>query len=149
MRGRRDFGGGEATALLRLRRGMIDLEDAQARFGFQAIRESVEPRPEHDDLPDAFGNRAVRCVLGDAAAHGDAEPQAPPAGVFGGLGQRALGVLPENAQRQRIGENPPALKHLMRRPMPGGANRSAAELGRLHGRRLTGRGGVVDWADQV
>jgi hypothetical protein len=39
-----------------------------------------------------------------------------------------VGMVAENAKRQRIGEHPAALERPMRRPMPGRADRRAARL---------------------
>ena len=125
---RRDAGRREPSALLGLRRRMIDLEHAQAGARLQPIGERVEPRSEHDDLPRALADRPARSLLGEAAAHGDEHAQQASRGVFPGRGEHRFGVFAQDGQRERIGENPAALENLMRRAMASGAERGAREL---------------------
>ena len=128
MRRRRDAGRREPSALLRLRRGMIDLEHAQFVFSLEAIGERVEPGAEHDDLPRALFDRLPRRLLGDAAPRRDEKAQPAAGGIFLGLRKYGLGVLAQDGQRERIGENAAALENLMRRTMAGGAECGAREL---------------------
>ena len=125
---RRDAGRGEPSPLLVLRCRMIDLEYTQAGARLQPVGERVEPGAEHDDLPRALFDRLPRRLLGDAAARRDEQAQPAAGGIFAGLREYGLGVLAQDGQRERIGENPAALENLMRRTMAGGAERGAREL---------------------
>jgi hypothetical protein len=82
----------------------------------------------------ALGGRRQR-IVGDAAADRDEPAQALPVRVcfHFRLAQQRVGVGAENAKRQRIFENRRTVQHLMRGAKPGGAERGAAWLSRLHG----------------
>ena len=123
---------------------MIDFGDAQTFDGLDAIGEGVEAGAEDDDLPHAPPDSLARRVFGHAAAHGDVEAQAAPLRVRARLGDGALGVLAQNAQRQRVGQHQPAVENLMDRAVTGRAERGAAELAFLHRAKLAAGGGVVD-----
>ena len=101
----------------------------------EPVGEGVEPGAEDEDLPHARLDRTAGGILGEAAAHGDEEAQAPPLRPRLGERDRLLGVTAENAKRQRVGEKHAALERLMRRPMPRRAERRAARLTVFHGRR--------------
>jgi hypothetical protein len=58
-----------------------------------------------------------RRVLGEPAAHRDEQAQASSLRPFLGDCDGALGVRPEDAKCERIGEHKPALENLMRRPV--------------------------------
>ena len=122
----------EPAPLLGLRRRIIELEDAHVLGRLEAIGESIETRAHDQDLPDAFFNGSASRVLGETAAHGDEQAQGPPLRPFPGERDRALGVLPQDRKRERIGEHEAALEHLMRRPMSGRAKRGHACLSLLH-----------------
>ena len=132
MRRLADARRGEPAALLGLRRGMIELEEEQVRRRLEAIGESVEPGAEDDDLPHAGGDGGFRRVLGEAAAHGDEDPQRPLLRRRRGPRDRLLGFVAEDAKRHRIGEHETALEPLVRRPMPRRADRRPARLTVLH-----------------
>ena len=123
---------GEPAALLGLRRGMVELEEEQVLRRLEAIGESVEPGAEDDELPDACGDGGFRRVLGEAAAHGDEDPQRPLLRRRRAPRDRLFGVVAEDAKRQRIGEHETALEPLMRRPMPRRAEGGPARLTVLH-----------------
>ena len=140
----RDSRVGEPAPLVALGRGMIEFEDPQILGPPNPIGEGVEARAEYEDLPHAVSHRAVSHILGEAAAHGDEEPQRPPLGPLFGQRDRLVGVSPEDHERQRVGEDDPALENLMGRPMPGRANRGAARLSVLHCARVEARSGSVE-----
>ena len=97
-----------------------------------SIGESVETSAHDQDLPHALFDGAARGILGEAAAHSDEQAQAPPLGLLLGERDGAVGVLPEDTKRKRIGEYEPALKDLMRRPVSRRAKRGHARLSLLH-----------------
>ena len=136
MRRLGDAGASEAAALVALGRRMVELEHLEAVIGLELslepVGERVEPRAENEDLPHAPADRNPGRVFGESAAHGDEDPQAPPLGPLPGERERLPGVLAENGERQRIGENSAALQRLMRRPMPRRAERRAACAPVLH-----------------
>jgi hypothetical protein len=57
---------------------------------------------------------------------------APPLGLFLGQRDRLVGVLPEDRERERVGEDDPAFENLMGSPMSGRADRGAARLSLTH-----------------
>ena len=123
---------GQPAPLVALGRGMIELEDSQILGALNPIGEGVEARAEHENLPHALGHRAASHILGEAAAHGDEEAQGPPLGLLLGQRDRFLGVLPEYAERERVGEDQSALENLMSGPMSGRADRGATRLSLMH-----------------
>ena len=127
---------GEPAPLLGLRRRMIELEDAQVLGPLEPIGEGVETRAQHQDLPHAFFDRTARRVLGEAAAHGDEQAQAPPLRPFPGERDGVVGVWPEDRKRERVGEDEAPLEDLMRRPVSRRAKRGHARLSVLHGTKL-------------
>ena len=114
---------------------MIELEDAHVLGPLEPIGEGVETGAQHQDLPHAFFDRTGRRILGEAAAHRDEQAQASPLRPFLGERDGALGVRPEDAKRERVGEHEPPLEDLMRRPVSRRAKRGHARLSLLHGPR--------------
>jgi hypothetical protein len=123
MRGFGDPRLGEPPPLVVLSRRMIELEDAQILSRLKSIGEGVETCAEHDDLPHAVTNCAPRRVLGEAAAHRDEQAQRPPLRPLFGERNRIVGVLPEDGERERVGEDKPTLENLVRRSVSGRADR--------------------------
>ncbi len=115
---------------------MIEFEDPQIPGPLNPIGEGVEARAEYEDLPHALSDRAASHILGEAAAHGDEQAQRPPLGPLLGQRDRLVGVLPEDRERQRVGEDDPALENLMGSPMSGRADRGAARLSLTHWAKL-------------
>ena len=66
------------------------------------------------------------------ATHRDEETQGPPLGLLLGERDCVVGVLPEDGERERIGEGDPALENLMGRAMPRRAEGGSARLSVLH-----------------
>ena len=128
----RDIRVGQPALLVALGRGMIELEDAQSLGPLKPIGECVQARAEYENLPHALSHRAASHILGEAAAHGDEEPQRPPLGPLFGQRDRLVGVSPEDRERQRVGEDDPALENLMGGPMSGRADRGHARLSLMH-----------------
>jgi hypothetical protein len=114
-----------------------------------AAASRLEPGAEHDGLPHALFDRPPRRLLGEAAPRRDEYAQPAPRRTFPGLGEHRFGIFAENGQRQRIGENAPALENLMRSAVAGGAERGARELARQHGERLAREGRIVDRGDRL
>ncbi len=118
MRGLDDPRLSEPPPLLRLRRGMIELEDTQVMGWLEPIGEGVETRAHDQDLPHALFKGAARGILGEPAAHRYEQAQGPPLRALLGERDGVIGVLPQDRKRERIGEHEAALEHLMGRPMP-------------------------------
>ena len=131
---------GEAPSLVALGRGMIELEYGEIPGRGKTVGEGVETRAEHQDLPHALVDCPARRVLREAAAHRDEETQGPPLRLFLGERDRFVRVLPEDGERERVGEYDPALENLMRRSMARRANRGAARLPMLHWARVEAEG---------
>ena len=127
---------GEPASLLGLRRRMIELEHPQIVGRLKSIGEGVETGAQHQDLPHAVCDRRARRVLGETAAHRDKQAQASPLRPFLGERDGALGVWPEDRERERVGEDEPPLEDLMRRPVTRRAKRGHARLSVLHGARV-------------
>ena len=144
MRRLGDFRLGKPASLLGLRRRMIEFEDAHILGRLEPIGEGIEPGAQHQDLRHAFFNRIGRRVLGETAAHGDEQPQASPLRPFLGERDSVVGVWPEDAKRQRVGEDEPPLEDLMRRPVTRCAKRGHACLPVLHGPRVGAYSGRVE-----
>jgi hypothetical protein len=138
---------GESASLLGLRRRMIELEDAHLLDSLESIGEGVETRAQHQDLPHAFFDRTGRRVLGEPAAHRDEQAQASSLRPFLGECDGAVGVRPEDAKRERIGEDEPPLEDLMRRPVSRRAKRGHACLPVLHQAKVEGAGPAVERGD--
>ena len=136
MGGLGDLRLGEPAPLLGLGRWMIELEDAQPVGRLEPIGEGVETGAQHQDLAHAVFDRMGRRVLGETAAHRDKKAQRPPLRPFRGERDGAVGVWPEDAKRERVGEHEAALEDLMRRPMSRRAKRGHACLSVLHGARV-------------
>ena len=128
----RDSRVGQPAPLVALGRGMIQFEDLQILGPLNPIGEGVEARAEDEDLPHALSHRAAGHIFGEAAAHGDEEAQRPPLRLLLGQRDRLVGVLPEDRERERVGEDDPALENLMGSPMSGRADRGAARLSLTH-----------------
>jgi hypothetical protein len=129
----------QPSPLVALGRGMIEFENSQILGALNPIGEGVQARAEHENLPQALGHRAASHILGEAAAHGDEEAQGPPLGLLLGQRDRFLGVLPEYAERERVGENDPVLEYLMCGPVSGRADRGAARLSLSHSTKVEAR----------
>jgi hypothetical protein len=127
---------GKPAAFFGLGRWMIELEDAQVPGRLEPIGEGVEAGAQDQDLLHAFFDRMGRRVLGETAAHGDEQAQRPPLRPFLGERDGALGVLAQDPERQRIGEDEPPLEDLMRRPVTRRAKRGHTCVSLLHDAKL-------------
>ena len=124
----------QATTLLALGGGMVDLEDDEARRRRNPVGERVETRAKDGHLSNPAADRLLRGVLGEAAAQRDEQPQEAPLGMRPRFLDRFFRVRAEDADRQRIGEDQSVLERLMGGAMAGGAERGAAEFTLSHGR---------------
>ena len=113
---------------------MIELEDPQIPGLLESIGESVETGAHDQDLADAIFDRQGRRILGEAAAHGDEQPQRPALRPLPGERDGVVSVWPEDHKRERVGEHEAALEDLVRRPVSGRAKRGHARLSLLHER---------------
>jgi len=135
---------GESSSLVGLRRGMIELEDAEIAGRLETVGEGVETGAEHDDLPQPLLDRGPRRILGKAAAHGDEEAQGPTLRPLPAKRDGFIRVRPEDGERERIGEDEPMFENLVRRPVSRRADRRSARLSVLHGARVGAAGRSVE-----
>jgi hypothetical protein len=71
-------------------------------------------------------------VFGEPGSHRDEDSHPAAVGVPIGITRNRIGVLPNDAHRQRIGEDSPALQHLMSGTVHGRATSGPAGLSELH-----------------
>ena len=133
VRGLRDPRFGEPASLFGLGSRVIEFEDAQMVGRLKSIGEGVETRAENDNLPHALLDRPGRAILREAAAHRDEQAQTPPLRPFPGARDGVVSVLPQDGERERVGEYGSALENLMRGAIPRHADRGSARLSVLHG----------------
>jgi hypothetical protein len=115
---------------------MIDLENRKPRKGLgRAIGEGVEPRAQQyilmQPLRDCFGE----CVLAESAARGDESAKAHAAAIrvrISAFSQLRLGIMADNPERQRIGENRRFVEELVGGAVQGGALGGTARLIIIH-----------------
>ena len=122
----RDGRGGEEIAFPGLRRRVVNFENAQAGAKGIAIGKGVEARAEYDHLANATVNRGGQGIFRESRPDGDEEAHSRPGGILQRVARHRRGILAQDSDGERIGENAAVLQELMGRAMSGGGQRGAA-----------------------
>jgi len=105
-----------------------------------AISVGVQACSQHHKLTHSPAHGQCQFVLGETCANGDEQAHTPPRRMLLGLARYRFGVVPEDPQSQRIGEDSALFKNLMGGAICGCSKRSSAGLVRLHPEILWGAG---------
>jgi hypothetical protein len=103
----------KALAFPSLGGGVVNFEDAEAVTERISVRIGVQSRTEHDKLTGTALKGRSEGILREACPDRDEEAHPASGWVLPSLASDGRRVRPQDAQRQRIGEDPTLLQYLM------------------------------------